>query len=81
MRRVTEHRDEGTVGPRYLRVGEKGTIGGDAASCLALAPAGPNTYVEPIMLHRIADRARMLAMTVGPLVVVALVLVAGRRWV
>jgi hypothetical protein len=33
------------------------------------------------MLQRIADRARMLAMTVGPLVVIALVLAAGRRWV
>jgi hypothetical protein len=36
--------------------------------------------VEPIMLHRISSRARMLAMTVGPLVAVALVLAAGRRW-
>jgi hypothetical protein len=36
--------------------------------------------LEPIMLHRIADRARLLTMTVGPLALVALVLVAGRRW-
>jgi hypothetical protein len=37
--------------------------------------------VESIMLHRFANRARLLTMTVGPLVVVALVLAAGRRWV
>jgi hypothetical protein len=39
-----------------------------------------NLQVEPIMLHRIAARARMLAVTVGPLIAVALVLAAGRRW-
>jgi hypothetical protein len=33
------------------------------------------------MLQRITDRTRLFAMTVGPLVLVALVLAAGRRWV
>jgi hypothetical protein len=32
------------------------------------------------MLHRLTDRARALVMTVGPLVVLAFALVAGRRW-
>jgi len=32
------------------------------------------------MLNRIASRARLLAMTLGPLAAVALVLAAGRRW-
>ena len=33
------------------------------------------------MLHRFAARARLFTMTIGPLVVFALVLAAGRRWV
>jgi hypothetical protein len=33
------------------------------------------------MLQRFAARARLLTMTIGPLVVFALVLAAGRRWV
>ena len=32
------------------------------------------------MRHTIADRAWRLAMTVGPLIAIALVLVAARRW-
>jgi hypothetical protein len=32
------------------------------------------------MLTRLASRARLLAMTVGPVAIVALVLAAGRRW-
>jgi len=32
------------------------------------------------MFHRLADRARVLTMTIGPLIVIALVLAAGRRW-
>ena len=32
------------------------------------------------MLHRLAGRARLLAMTLGPLAAVAFVLAAGRRW-
>lgn len=32
------------------------------------------------MLTRLANRARLLAMTLGPVAIMALVLAAGRRW-
>ena len=32
------------------------------------------------MLQRIANRARLLAMTLGPVAVVAFAAAAGRRW-